>query len=254
MGLCVSNPVPEPTEHSLPRRPAQQPRVERKVGRTCACGPRCPVPLIMCPACPRVLRPRGECAVQSLMAHAKHLAREDCARHERSETPSRARVARTASASSVSGATRWSSTARSRRSNTSSRAIEPFAVSRRRTTREGCFRMRRARPRASFSASGRCRRNGARRVGETAAAATRRSGPSASRWARRARGGDCRGEETSGARRAVRCYATARERSRRVGCASGCGIPRAPPGAVVVASRGAARRRKPGGHHRVRRG
>lgn len=35
----------------------------------------------MCPACPRVLRPRGECAVQSLMAHAKHLAREDCARH-----------------------------------------------------------------------------------------------------------------------------------------------------------------------------
>ena len=81
MGLCVSNPVSEPTAHSLPRRPAQQPRVERKVGRTCACGPRCPVPLIMCPACPRVLRPRGECAVQSLMAHAKHLAREDCARH-----------------------------------------------------------------------------------------------------------------------------------------------------------------------------
>ena len=49
MGLCISNPVSEPTAHSLPRRPAQQPHVERKVGRTCACGPRCPVPLIMCP-------------------------------------------------------------------------------------------------------------------------------------------------------------------------------------------------------------
>lgn len=35
----------------------------------------------MCPACPRVLRPRGECAVQSLMVHVKQLAREDCARH-----------------------------------------------------------------------------------------------------------------------------------------------------------------------------
>lgn len=79
MGQCVST-----SEPSSPRRPpaqhAQQPLVEDRK-RRCGCGPRCPVPLVMCPACPRVLRPRGECAVQSLMAHAKHLAREDCARH-----------------------------------------------------------------------------------------------------------------------------------------------------------------------------
>ena len=83
MGACLSSDRSDDWESNW--YPDRVPRPSTTASTTasvrCGCSPRCPVPLTMCPACPRVLRPRGGCAVASLLAHAKEHARKGCAGH-----------------------------------------------------------------------------------------------------------------------------------------------------------------------------